>query len=154
MFCFLFCLFAWHCHTFFECNYPMNTIYGILKKCHTHTHTLQHKNLGCDDIWLCWDWLKLWWVTLWWWADTGGENIRAIMQQSRAHVEISHGQHPPGHKIFLISGDPDQIDYARSLIDEKVNGVSLAQGGIREGNKGKKRTGFEMQWALESLQTF
>nr|XP_054769541.1 far upstream element-binding protein 1-like [Lytechinus pictus] len=59
----------------------------------------------------------------------GGENIRAIMSQSGAHVEISHGQHPPGQKAFLISGDPEQVDYARSLIDEKVDGGPGGPGG-------------------------
>ncbi|XP_072176228.1 far upstream element-binding protein 2-like isoform X2 [Diadema setosum] len=52
----------------------------------------------------------------------GGENIRGIIQQTGAHVEISHGQHPPGQKIFLVTGNPDQVEYARNLIDEKVNG--------------------------------
>lgn len=52
----------------------------------------------------------------------GGETIRALMQQTGAHIEISHGQHPPGKKAFFISGNREQVDYARSLIDEKVNG--------------------------------
>lgn len=53
----------------------------------------------------------------------GGENVKAINQQTGAFVEISRQPHPngdPGYKLFVIRGSPQQIDHAKQLIEEKI----------------------------------
>ncbi|KAM9394313.1 far upstream element-binding protein 2-like [Pholidichthys leucotaenia] len=55
----------------------------------------------------------------------GGENIKAINQQTGAFVEISRQPPPngdPSFKLFIIRGSPQQIDHAKQLIEEKIEG--------------------------------
>lgn len=54
----------------------------------------------------------------------GGETVRNINQQSGAHVEIARGAPPnPHEKIFIIRGNPQQIEHAKQLIMERVGGM-------------------------------
>lgn len=58
----------------------------------------------------------------------GGENIKNINQQSGAHVELQRNPPAatdPSVRIFTIRGNPQQIELARHLIDEKVGGTGL-----------------------------
>ncbi|XP_028842629.1 far upstream element-binding protein 2-like isoform X2 [Denticeps clupeoides] len=53
----------------------------------------------------------------------GGENVKAINQQTGAFVELSHQMPPngdPNLKPFVIRGSPQQIDHARQLIEDKI----------------------------------
>lgn len=53
----------------------------------------------------------------------GGENVKAINQQTGAFVEISRQPPPngdPNFKLFIIRGSPQQIDHAKQLIEEKI----------------------------------
>lgn len=53
----------------------------------------------------------------------GGENVKAINQQTGAFVEISRQLPPngdPNFKLFVIRGSPQQIDHAKQLIEEKI----------------------------------
>ncbi|XP_043913011.1 far upstream element-binding protein 2 isoform X1 [Protopterus annectens] len=53
----------------------------------------------------------------------GGENVKAINQQTGAFVEISRQPPPngdPNYKLFIIRGAPQQIDHAKQLIEEKI----------------------------------
>ncbi|NWT78138.1 FUBP2 protein, partial [Lanius ludovicianus] len=75
---------------------------------------------------------------LWGWGETvsdllqslgfwgaGGENVKAINQQTGAFVEISRQLPPngdPNFKLFVIRGTPQQIDHAKQLIEEKIEG--------------------------------
>ncbi|XP_035206227.1 far upstream element-binding protein 1-like isoform X2 [Stegodyphus dumicola] len=60
----------------------------------------------------------------------GGETVRSINQQSGAHVEIARGAPPnPHEKIFMIRGNPQQIEHAKQLIMERVGGMPPGQGG-------------------------
>uniref|UniRef100_A0A667ZMM4 KH-type splicing regulatory protein n=1 Tax=Myripristis murdjan TaxID=586833 RepID=A0A667ZMM4_9TELE len=55
----------------------------------------------------------------------GGENVKAINQQTGAFVEISHQPPPngdPNFKLFTIRGSPQQIDHAKQLIEDKIEG--------------------------------
>ncbi|XP_012808978.1 far upstream element-binding protein 2 isoform X3 [Xenopus tropicalis] len=55
----------------------------------------------------------------------GGENVKAINQQTGAFVEISRQPPPngdPNFKMFTIRGNPQQIDHAKQLIEEKIEG--------------------------------
>lgn len=57
----------------------------------------------------------------------GGETIKSISQQSGARIELQRNPPPnadPNMKLFTIRGTPQQIDYARQLIEEKI-GVSV-----------------------------
>ncbi|XP_054706803.1 far upstream element-binding protein 1-like [Uloborus diversus] len=59
----------------------------------------------------------------------GGETVRNINQQSGAHVEIARGAPPnPHEKIFIIRGNPQQIEHAKQLIMERVGGMAPGQG--------------------------
>ncbi|XP_048870723.1 LOW QUALITY PROTEIN: far upstream element-binding protein 2 [Brienomyrus brachyistius] len=61
----------------------------------------------------------------------GGENVKAINQQTGAFVEISRQPHPngdPGYKLFVIRGSPQQIDHAKQLIEEKIEGPLCPMG--------------------------
>lgn len=63
-------------------------------------------------------------------APTGGENVKAINQQTGAFVEISRQLPPngdPNFKLFIIRGSPQQIDHAKQLIEEKIE-VGPARG--------------------------
>ncbi|XP_030062385.1 far upstream element-binding protein 1 isoform X1 [Microcaecilia unicolor] len=53
----------------------------------------------------------------------GGETIKNISQQSGARIELQRNPPPnadPNMKLFTIRGSPQQIDYARQLIEEKI----------------------------------
>uniref|UniRef100_A0A8C9LBV1 Far upstream element binding protein 1 n=1 Tax=Pavo cristatus TaxID=9049 RepID=A0A8C9LBV1_PAVCR len=55
----------------------------------------------------------------------GGETIKSISQQSGARIELQRNPPPnadPNMKMFTIRGTPQQIDYARQLIEEKIGG--------------------------------
>ncbi|XP_035254666.1 far upstream element-binding protein 2-like isoform X1 [Anguilla anguilla] len=55
----------------------------------------------------------------------GGENVKAINQQTGAFVEISRQLPPngdPNFKLFIIRGSPQQIDHAKQLIEDKIEG--------------------------------
>ncbi|KAF7657057.1 hypothetical protein LDENG_00032450 [Lucifuga dentata] len=55
----------------------------------------------------------------------GGENVKSINQQTGAFVEISRQPPPngdPNYKLFIIRGSPQQIDHAKQLIEEKIEG--------------------------------
>ncbi|EHB01767.1 Far upstream element-binding protein 1 [Heterocephalus glaber] len=55
----------------------------------------------------------------------GGETIKSISQQSGARIELQRNPPPnadPNMKLFTIRGTPQQIDYARQLIEEKIGG--------------------------------
>ncbi|XP_072225297.1 far upstream element-binding protein 2-like isoform X2 [Leuresthes tenuis] len=55
----------------------------------------------------------------------GGENVKSINQQTGAFVEISRQLPPngdPNFKLFIIRGSPQQIDHAKQLIEEKIEG--------------------------------
>uniref|UniRef100_A0AAR2K0I2 Far upstream element-binding protein 1 n=1 Tax=Pygocentrus nattereri TaxID=42514 RepID=A0AAR2K0I2_PYGNA len=56
----------------------------------------------------------------------GGETIKGISQQSGARIELQRNPPPnadPNIKMFTVRGTPQQIDYARQLVEEKI-GVS------------------------------
>ncbi|XP_023666426.2 far upstream element-binding protein 2 isoform X2 [Paramormyrops kingsleyae] len=66
----------------------------------------------------------------------GGENVKAINQQTGAFVEISRQLPPngdPNYKLFIIRGSPQQIDHAKQLIEDKIEGplcpLGLGPGG-------------------------
>ncbi|KAM4594560.1 far upstream element-binding protein 2 isoform 3-T3 [Fundulus diaphanus] len=62
----------------------------------------------------------------------GGENIKSINQQTGAFVEISRQMPPngdPNYKLFIIRGSPQQIDHAKQLIEEKIEGPLCPLGG-------------------------
>ncbi|XP_064416376.1 far upstream element-binding protein 1 isoform X4 [Latimeria chalumnae] len=55
----------------------------------------------------------------------GGETIKSISQQSGARIELQRNPPPnadPNLKMFTVRGSPQQIDYARQLIEEKIGG--------------------------------
>lgn len=55
----------------------------------------------------------------------GGETIKNISQQSGAKIELQRNPPPnsdPNMKLFTVRGSPQQIDYARQLIEEKIGG--------------------------------
>ncbi|KPP67852.1 hypothetical protein Z043_113512, partial [Scleropages formosus] len=61
----------------------------------------------------------------------GGENVKAINQQTGAFVEISRQPHPngdPNYKLFVIRGTPQQIDHAKQMIEEKIEGPLCPMG--------------------------
>lgn len=63
----------------------------------------------------------------------GGENVKSINQQTGAFVEISRQPPPngdPNFKLFTIRGNPQQIDHAKQLIEDKIeveDGPSVAR---------------------------
>uniref|UniRef100_H0V4S0 Far upstream element-binding protein 2 n=1 Tax=Cavia porcellus TaxID=10141 RepID=H0V4S0_CAVPO len=62
----------------------------------------------------------------------GGENVKAINQQTGAFVEISRQLPPngdPNFKLFIIRGSPQQIDHAKQLIEEKIEVRCRGAGG-------------------------
>uniref|UniRef100_A0A6Q2Y9X9 K Homology domain-containing protein n=1 Tax=Esox lucius TaxID=8010 RepID=A0A6Q2Y9X9_ESOLU len=68
----------------------------------------------------------------------GGENIKAINQQTGAFVEISRQLPPngdPNFKLFVIRGSPQQIDHAKQLIEDKIEVCRLPAQGKEEGPK-------------------
>lgn len=62
----------------------------------------------------------------------GGETVKSINQQTGAFVEISRQPPPngdPNFKLFIIRGSPQQIDHAKQLIEEKIEGPLCPVGG-------------------------
>ncbi|XP_037111597.1 far upstream element-binding protein 2 isoform X2 [Syngnathus acus] len=62
----------------------------------------------------------------------GGENVKAINQQTGAFVEMLRQPLPdgdPNFKLFTIRGSPQQIDYAKQLIEEKIEAPLCPVGG-------------------------
>ncbi|XP_036795778.1 far upstream element-binding protein 2 isoform X5 [Oncorhynchus mykiss] len=62
----------------------------------------------------------------------GGENVKAINQQTGAFVEISRQPPPngdPNFKLFIIRGSPQQIDHAKQLIEDKIEAPLCPLGG-------------------------
>uniref|UniRef100_A0A3B4A2P8 K Homology domain-containing protein n=1 Tax=Periophthalmus magnuspinnatus TaxID=409849 RepID=A0A3B4A2P8_9GOBI len=62
----------------------------------------------------------------------GGETIKGISQQSGARLELQRNPPPnsdPNVKLFTIRGSPQQIDYARQLVEEKIGGPVNPMGG-------------------------
>ena len=58
---------------------------------------------------------------LWLW---GGETIREINRQSGAHCELSREPPPNQHeRVFRIQGNPEQVQGAIRLINEKTGQV-------------------------------
>jgi len=55
---------------------------------------------------------------------SGGETIREINRQSGAHCELSRDPPPNQHeRVFRIQGNPDQVQAAIRLINEKTGQV-------------------------------
>ncbi|XP_061149437.1 far upstream element-binding protein 3 isoform X2 [Syngnathus typhle] len=62
----------------------------------------------------------------------GGETIKNIKEQSRAHVELQRNPPPntdPNVRIFSIRGTPQQLEKARRLIDERIGAPGLGGNG-------------------------
>ncbi|XP_051555170.1 far upstream element-binding protein 1-like isoform X2 [Myxocyprinus asiaticus] len=62
----------------------------------------------------------------------GGETIKSISQQSGARIELQRNPPPnsdPNLKMFTVRGSPQQIDYARQLVEEKIGGPVSPMGG-------------------------
>ncbi|XP_075233799.1 P-element somatic inhibitor isoform X2 [Lycorma delicatula] len=60
----------------------------------------------------------------------GGETIKQINQQTGAHCELDRRpQSNPNEKIFVIRGNPDQIEQAKRLIAEKLGMAAGTNGG-------------------------
>lgn len=60
---------------------------------------------------------------------SGGETIKNIKEQSRAHVELQRNPPPntdPNVRIFSIRGTPQQMEKARQLINERIGVGGLA----------------------------
>uniref|UniRef100_A0A8C7CTJ5 KH-type splicing regulatory protein n=1 Tax=Oncorhynchus kisutch TaxID=8019 RepID=A0A8C7CTJ5_ONCKI len=69
----------------------------------------------------------------------GGENIKAINQQTGAFVEISRQLPPngdPNFKLFVIRGSPQQIDHAKQLIEDKIEVCRVPAQGKEERAEG------------------
>jgi polyribonucleotide nucleotidyltransferase len=69
----------------------------------------------------------------------GGENIKAINQQTGAFVEISRQLPPNGDlnfKLFVIRGSPQQIDHAKQLIEDKIEVCRVPAQGKEERAEG------------------
>ena len=55
---------------------------------------------------------------------SGGETIREINRQSGAHCELSRDPPPNQHeRVFRIQGNPEQVQSAIRLINEKTGQV-------------------------------
>ncbi|XP_053699578.1 far upstream element-binding protein 3 isoform X2 [Synchiropus splendidus] len=62
----------------------------------------------------------------------GGETIKNIKEQSRAHVELQRNPPPntdPNVRIFSIRGTPQQLEKARQLIDERIGAPGMGGNG-------------------------
>uniref|UniRef100_A0A8C5FLF2 Far upstream element (FUSE) binding protein 1 n=1 Tax=Gadus morhua TaxID=8049 RepID=A0A8C5FLF2_GADMO len=62
----------------------------------------------------------------------GGETIKGISQQSGARIELQRNPPPnadPNIKMFTVRGSPQQIDYARQLVEEKIGCPVTPMGG-------------------------
>uniref|UniRef100_A0A8C6TW80 Far upstream element (FUSE) binding protein 1 n=1 Tax=Neogobius melanostomus TaxID=47308 RepID=A0A8C6TW80_9GOBI len=69
----------------------------------------------------------------------GGETIKGISQQSGARLELQRNPPPnsdPNIKMFTVRGTPQQIDYARQLVEEKIGGPVNPMGGPPGGPHG------------------
>lgn len=51
----------------------------------------------------------------------GGETIKQINQQTGAHCELDRrNQSNENEKIFIIRGNPDQVEHAKRIFSEKL----------------------------------
>uniref|UniRef100_A0A1B0GQ72 K Homology domain-containing protein n=1 Tax=Phlebotomus papatasi TaxID=29031 RepID=A0A1B0GQ72_PHLPP len=86
----------------------------------------------------------------------GGDTIKQINQQSGAHCEMDRkAQTNNNEKTFIIRGNPDQIEHARSIISEKIGLDIQLIGGSSGGVGGPSypgmqgsaaNTGYPQQW--------
>lgn len=68
-------------------------------------------------------------LIIWHHPFSGGETIKNIKEQSRAHVELQRNPPPntdPNVRIFSIRGTPQQLEKARQLINERIGVGGLA----------------------------
>uniref|UniRef100_A0A1L8DHD1 Putative k-similarity type rna binding protein n=1 Tax=Nyssomyia neivai TaxID=330878 RepID=A0A1L8DHD1_9DIPT len=87
----------------------------------------------------------------------GGDTIKQINQQTGAHCEMDRkAQNNQNEKTFIIRGNPDQIEHARSIISEKIGLEINLIGGSGSGGAGGQNypvmqgssgsTGYPQQW--------
>lgn len=56
----------------------------------------------------------------------GGETIKQINQQTGAHCELDRrNQSNENEKIFIIRGNPEQVEHAKRIFSEKLGMVNL-----------------------------
>jgi len=56
----------------------------------------------------------------------GGETIKQINQQTGAHCELDRrNQSNENEKIFIIRGNPEQVEHAKRIFSEKLGMVCL-----------------------------
>ena len=56
----------------------------------------------------------------------GGETIKQINMQTGAHCELDRrNQNNENEKIFIIRGNPEQVEHAKRIFSEKLGMVSL-----------------------------
>jgi len=56
----------------------------------------------------------------------GGETIKQINQQTGAHCELDRrNQSNENEKIFIIRGNPEQVEHAKRIFSEKLGMVRL-----------------------------
>lgn len=54
----------------------------------------------------------------------GGETIKQINQQTGAHCELDRrNQSNENEKIFIIRGNPEQVEHAKRIFSEKLGMV-------------------------------
>lgn len=54
----------------------------------------------------------------------GGETIKQINQQTGAHCELDRrNQSNESEKIFIIRGNPEQVEHAKRIFSEKLGMV-------------------------------
>lgn len=56
----------------------------------------------------------------------GGETIKQINQQTGAHCELDRrNQSNENEKIFIIRGNPEQVEHAKRIFSEKLGMVRV-----------------------------
>lgn len=62
----------------------------------------------------------------------GGETIKYLQQQSRARIiiEVPETEPPPPQRNIIISGAHESVEYAKTLIYEKLDGLNGGSGDI------------------------
>ena len=56
----------------------------------------------------------------------GGETIKQINQQTGAHCELDRrNQSNENEKIFIIRGNPEQVEHAKRIFSEKLGMVII-----------------------------
>ena len=57
---------------------------------------------------------------------TGGETIKQINQQTGAHCELDRrDQSNENEKLFIIRGNPEQVEHAKRIFSEKLGMVDI-----------------------------